>query len=84
MALLSEGNKIGASSNAAASVSASSSILEAQTSDAKIQTKALISQLLSLTQQVVSADSIQANDAELATQKEVIKCKFFLIQSLVL
>jgi hypothetical protein len=63
---LSEGNKIKASSVVAAG------------SDPKIQIKALISQLLSLTQQVVSADSIQANDAELATQKEEIKCKFFL------
>ena len=45
-------------------------------SDPKIQIKALISQLLSLTQQVVSADSIQAKDAELANQKEEIKCEF--------
>ncbi|XP_066313878.1 uncharacterized protein [Miscanthus floridulus] len=60
-ALLSEGNKIEASSVVAAG------------SDPKIQIKALISQLLSLTQQVVSADSIQAKDAELANQKEEIK-----------
>jgi len=63
-ALLSEGNKIEASSVVAAG------------SDPKIQIKALISQLLSLTQQVVSADSIQAKDAELANQKEEIKCEF--------
>jgi len=63
-ALLSEGNKIEASSVVAAG------------SDPKIQIKALISQLLSLTQQVVSADSIQAKDAELANKKEEIKCEF--------
>lgn len=80
MALLSEGYKIEASSNMAADLSPSS-ILEAQTSDAKIQIKALFSQLLSLTQQVVGADSIQAKDAELATQKEAIKCKFFLFNN---